>query len=437
MAAVTTKSNQRQRLIDAMIAVAARYGYRDASVARVIREAGVSRATFYKQFEDRHACFAAAQARVAEQVREILEAGGGNSNRTVLGRLLEGAECDPAGARILFIESLAAGAVVRRRHEEVLDDLEDAMSARLDEVATAGSRAELPARALLGGVAGVVALRVFRGEAARLTELGDDLLAWIAAYTLPGDAPRRSDSDWVEMGQGLVSTIDESLDPDLLDRRLPRGRGALPPSRVASEQRERVLAAVALLAMEKGYTAMTVADIVTTAGVTREVFYDLFRSKEDVFLAVQAFGLEASVTFTAGRFFNEDEWVERVWSGLEATLSYVAGQSTLVYVDLVESYAAGPAAVRRSFENRMAYTLFLEDGYRQRPEASHLPRLTSEAISGAMHELFRRQVVSGQSDRMLELLPQAAYLTLAPFIGPAAALELIETKLRTTPRSSP
>ena len=38
--------------------------------------------------------------------------------------------------------------------------------------------------------------------------------------------------------------------------------------------------------------------------------------------------------------------------------------------------------MRRSFDNRMAYTLFLEDGYRQRPEAERLPRLCSEAIGG-------------------------------------------------------
>jgi AcrR family transcriptional regulator len=167
------------------------------------------------------------------------------------------------------------------------------------------------------------------------------------------------------------------------------------------------------------------------AGITREAFYQQFRGKEDAFLATQAFSLETSISLTAGRFFGEDAWPDRVWSGLEATLGYIAAQRTLVYVDLIESYAAGPAAIRRSLDNRMAYTLFLEDGYRQRPEAGRLPRVTSEAISGAMQELFRLQVARGHGDRMLELLPQAAYLTLAPFIGPGEALRLIEIKMRT------
>jgi AcrR family transcriptional regulator len=181
---------------------------------------------------------------------------------------------------------------------------------------------------------------------------------------------------------------------------------------------------------------MTVGDVVATAGVTREAFYAQFRGKGDAFLAVQAFGLERSVSLTAGRFFGSDSWRDRVWGGLEAMLSYVAGQRDLVFVDLVESFAAGPAAIRRSFENRMAYTLFLEDGYRQRLEAEALPRICSEAIAGAIHELMRRQVVAGRTERMLEILPQVVYVTLAPFAGPEAALRLIEERTgRPIPRS--
>jgi AcrR family transcriptional regulator len=426
----------RDRLIEAMIVTAARYGYGGASVARVLRQAGVSRATFYKHFANREACFAAAYRDVRDEGLQALAAAPEGSNLAILEALLGGAERNPAAARVFFIESLAAGAEIRREHEETLSAIDRALETRLDAAAAAGKRLELPARMLLGGVAGVVALRVFRGEAGRLGALSEDLLAWSASYALPGDAPRRDSAAWEQVGRGLGSSIGESLGDDLFKHRLPRGRSALPPTQAAGEQRERVLAAVALLSKEKGYAAMSVADIVATAAITRETFYEQFRGKEDAFLATQAFGLEASVSLTAGKFFSEEAWPDRVWSGLEAAFGYIAAQRTLVYVDLAESYAAGPAAIRRSLENRMAYTLFLEEGYRQRPEAKRLPRLTSEAISGAMQELFRRQVALGRSARMLELLPQAAYLTLAPFIGPGAALELIEAKMQTlSPRS--
>jgi hypothetical protein len=153
------------------------------------------------------------------------------------------------------------------------------------------------------------------------------------------------------------------------------------------------------------------------------------RDEEDAFLAAQTLGLQASISLTAARFFAGDTWPQRVWDGLEALLGYVATQPDLVYLDVIESYAVGAGAIRRSFDNRMAYTLFLEDGYRQRPAAERLPRLCSEAIGGAILGLMRWQVSEGRTEYLLELLPEAAYLALAPFIGPRAAVALVEAKV--------
>lgn len=419
-----------------MVASAARYGLGGASVARVVREAGVSRATFYEHFDDRDDCFLAAHEQVVVEVKEAFARSAEGPPALLLQEVLRGAERDPAAARVGLIEGLAGDSAVRDRHETLLSNLEAQVDRYLRESPPGSLPVGIPARAVLGGVIGVIAIRVFRGEAGQLEELRDDLLAWIESYALaPGDK-LLTEADWRQLGSGLSGSAEESLGPDVLSRSLPRGRGALSSARVASEQRQRILAAVAELAREKGYGLMTVADLTATAGVTREAFYEHFRSKEDAFLATQAFGLEASVAFTAGRFFGQADWRDRVWDGLQATLSYIAGQRSLIYVDLVESYAAGNVAIRRSFDNRMAYTLFLEEGYRERPEAGQLPRLVSEGISGAIQELFRRQVVLGRGEQMLELLPLTAYLTLAPFIGSSPAIELIRSKLKAQ-RSDP
>jgi AcrR family transcriptional regulator len=430
------KSSQRDRVIEAMTVTAARYGYGGASVARVIKQAGVSRATFYQHFADKEACFLAAYRQVAEPLKrgrfgELADA----PPLAVLENLLASAAADPAAARVVLVEALAGPATVRAEHERLLDFAEATIQRYLDEGPRRG-RLEIPARGLLGGLIGIVAIRVFRGEAGRLETLLENLMAWIDSYSIPKGSPTLGYDGWAELGAGPLGAEPDSLGARVLDRRLPRGRAAAPPSLVTGEQRQRVLAAVARLAREKGYTAMTVADIVATAGITREAFYEQFRGKEDAFLAAQAFGLEQSVSLTAGSFFGEEAWPDRVWNGCRSMLGYVAGQRDLVFVDLVESYAAGPAALRRSFENRMAYTLFLEDGYRQRPKAEALPRICSEAISGAVHELMRKQVTAGRTEYMLEVAPQVIYVTLAPFVGPAAALRLIEEKSgRPIPRS--
>jgi len=70
--AAADKASQRERLVEAMTQAAARYGHKDASVARVVEQAGVSRATFYKHFVDKEACFLAAFEVAAERIEAAL-----------------------------------------------------------------------------------------------------------------------------------------------------------------------------------------------------------------------------------------------------------------------------------------------------------------------------------------------------------------------------
>src|ERR1700693_5927316 len=73
---------------------------------------------------------------------------------------------------------------------------------------------------------------------------------------------------------------------------LPRGRRRLPLPAVRASQRERLLRSVIAAVSESGYLAVTVADIVRRARVSRAAFYAHFADKEDCFLAATAEGGE-------------------------------------------------------------------------------------------------------------------------------------------------
>lgn len=55
-----------------------------------------------------------------------------------------------------------------------------------------------------------------------------------------------------------------------------------------------------------------------------------------------------------------------------------------------------------------------------------------EAIAGAIFEICYRQARRGQSDQMSRFTSNGAYIILAPFIGPVAANDFIDEKLRET-----
>src|ERR1700709_2182524 len=73
--------SRRQVILAAMIRVVGRKGYRETAVADVIEEAGTSRTTFYKHFDDKHDCFLAAYEMLVEQgFNEVVAHCGGSAN---------------------------------------------------------------------------------------------------------------------------------------------------------------------------------------------------------------------------------------------------------------------------------------------------------------------------------------------------------------------
>ncbi len=71
---------------------------------------------------------------------------------------------------------------------------------------------------------------------------------------------------------------------ELRSRKL-RPRAGTPPEEVARNQRERLFAAIIALASQKGYEAMTVADVVALSGVSRSAFYEHFANKSECLTA--------------------------------------------------------------------------------------------------------------------------------------------------------
>src|ERR1043165_4391901 len=84
---------------------------------------------------------------------------------------------------------------------------------------------------------------------------------------------------------------------------LPRGRSHLPPPAVSASQRERLLRSVIAAVSEHGYQAVTVADIVRRARVSKKAFYDHFANKEECFLAAAGGGRDRRIarSFSASR----------------------------------------------------------------------------------------------------------------------------------------
>jgi AcrR family transcriptional regulator len=203
---------------------------------------------------------------------------------------------------------------------------------------------------------------------------------------------------------------------------------------LASEHHSRIVAATASVIRAKGYAAATVADIVAAAGTSRGVFYTHFQNKQEVFLAAQTVTLQKGLTAASAAFFTGRSWPEQVWNGLDALFAYLADVPDLAHLMLIEPYAAGRAALDRVIDTMRTLSLFLEEGYHRGTRAEQLPRTCSDAIAGAIHELLYHAAEHERVPQLRELLPQAVYVAIAPFLGPIEARATVDELLA---RASP
>lgn len=66
--------DQRRRIVDAMIDSCAEKTYAATTITDIVARARISRTTFYKQFDDKRACFDAAIGHCIEQLQEVAAA---------------------------------------------------------------------------------------------------------------------------------------------------------------------------------------------------------------------------------------------------------------------------------------------------------------------------------------------------------------------------
>jgi len=115
---------------------------------------------------------------------------------------------------------------------------------------------------------------------------------------------------------------------------------------VVSSQRARLLAAMATVVAEKGYAATTVADVVSTAGVSRSTFYELFASKEACFLDAYNQGVEDLIRAVRKAVHEGDgDWRAQLRAGIRAYLAQLARMDHFARMYIDEIHAVGAAAL--------------------------------------------------------------------------------------------
>ncbi len=178
---------QRARILAAMVWVVAEHGVGYATVARVVKRAGVSRRTFYELFSGSEDCFLAvfedtvlrASAIATEATAVAAPSVWQERLRVGLGALLGFFDDEPASGSLLIVDALGAGPVVLERRTRILRSLAAIVNQGRSSKARGGIPPPLTAEGVVGAVLAVIHARMLEDDRRPLLQLLNPLMAMI------------------------------------------------------------------------------------------------------------------------------------------------------------------------------------------------------------------------------------------------------------------
>jgi AcrR family transcriptional regulator len=194
--------DQRRRILRAVAELVAKRGYHGTSVELIVRKARVGYATFYKNFEDKEACFLAfldtSTELVWDSVDEAVAAEQGPWSRKVavmLHTLFARIAAEPVFARASLVEALTAGPASVARYERALQRMVPILRPGRELNAHESELPETLEETIAGGIVWIAYQRLIVGEADHLEALVPETLEFALAPYIGEDEAVRAASE--------------------------------------------------------------------------------------------------------------------------------------------------------------------------------------------------------------------------------------------------
>jgi AcrR family transcriptional regulator len=182
-----------------------------------------------------------------------------------------------------------------------------------------------------------------------------------------------------------------------------RARKNVSREQVAAHQRARLQGAMIEAVARHGYTATTVEELTSLAGVTKKALYRHFDGKLECFLstydAVISGGVERISAAYRGGPGDERDWAQALCRAFDAFVEVLAARPKPWRLALVEVLAAGPVALERIEHGEALFERMIAHSLAQAPGGVTLPPVL---VKGVVHGVW--YVARG---RLLEAQPAA------------------------------
>jgi AcrR family transcriptional regulator len=191
--------NQRERLIAGLIEALYEVGYQKTTVSLIGQRAAVSKSDFYRHFETKDDCFAAAYDATIERIREqVVAAYEGSKSQDWVQRMRVGIDAllnllaaEPALASIALVEGLRAGRGVYDRYQAAIESFVECLRTGAPLTPAGEEVPEATDEAVVGGIVSLLGRRALAGEAEQLPELFPEILEFVLTPYVGVEEARR------------------------------------------------------------------------------------------------------------------------------------------------------------------------------------------------------------------------------------------------------
>jgi len=365
--------HQRARMHGAMVEAVAANGYERTSVKQVVGLAGVSRRSFYEQFANKQDCFLATfdliATRGAKRINEVYRATQGDLEERLTASFREFAgavEGNWKGANLVIVEAQTAGVPGLKRLHRATEMFEQMISSSFERAPGASALPRPVVRGIAGGLHAATSTCVREGTAAELSILGEEMLRWTLLFQAPAT-------------ERMAERMAESARARLLNGyRAGNGRPTNGGGAEDGDERERLLRHALRLAVVEDYGALSAPQIAQEANVPMEAFFELFKDKDECFLAaLDALG-EELLRRAADPDLISSDWPHAVRRAIGELMGFLAGHPLYARTIASEAFAAGPAAIARNLAiARNVATLLTEGAPGEARGSAQFPELGS------------------------------------------------------------
>lgn len=195
------------------------------------------------------------------------------------------------------------------------------------------------------------------------------------------------------------------------------------------DQRRRLLRAVGEVVAERGYSDVTVEQIVKRAHVSYKTFYKHYDSKqecfEDLFEVAFTVTEQRVAEAVAGRDLS---WSEQVVATLRTLVEEIVAEPVMARAVIVEAATVGEEMAARYERATKAFAPLLRAGRDQSPRGDELPDTIEDILVGAVFWSAFERLVAGEPETLTEYLPVLIEMILRTYLGPAEAARIARSE---------